>query len=390
MGCKGLPKSRDSQDKGALAPERGLPLSQRTLETLNRGDRIEGIYLLEDASLKTARNGKFFVPMTLRDRTATVKAMRWESSQEEFREIQKRPFIRIEGRVEEYQGAPQVIVDRLDPMSAEDAGLEATEFLPRTKHEIPELERELEERVAALQNDDVRQLVVTILARPGLRDRLRLSPAGKAMHHAYIGGLLEHVISLVQLADKVCDHYPWLDRDILIAGVLLHDIAKTEELGIENGFTYTAEGQLLGHIVMCCNWIHEAAKDIGNLDEEVVLQIQHLVASHHGKLEFGSPKRPSTPEALAMHFIDNLDAKLTGFLELFGKAAPGPGDPRFGDHSHLLETRPYFAQRLDGYNGMVTREMTPDSGSESRENRPSSSSDSGSSEKADKTGDLPF
>ena len=364
-------------------------MSQRKLETLNRGDRIEGIYLVEDASLKTARNGKFFVPMTLRDQSATVKAMRWESSQEEFRDIQNCPFLRIEGRVEEYQGAPQIIVDRLEPMTADQAGLQATEFLPRTKHEIPELERELEERVAAFQNDDVRQLVVTILARPGLRDRLRLSPAGKAMHHAYVGGLLEHVISLVQLADMVCDHYRWLDRDILIAGVLLHDIAKTEELGIENGFTYTTEGQLLGHIVMCCNWIHEAAKELGNLDEEIVLQIQHLVASHHGKLEFGSPKKPSTPEAIAMHFIDNLDAKLTGFLELFNKAAPGPGDSRFGEHSILLETRPYFAQQLDGHMGLEPRETVQHSA------RGGSTASSQNNEKnqeddSDRTGDLPF
>ena len=365
-------------------------MSQRKLESLNRGDRIEGIYLVEDASLKTARNGKFFVPMTLRDQSATVKAMRWESSQEEFREIQNCPFLRIEGRVEEYQGNPQIIVDRLEPMTADQAGLQATEFLPRTKHEIPELERELEERIAALKNDDVRQLVVTILARPGLRDRLRLSPAGKAMHHAYIGGLLEHVVSLVQLADRVCDHYRWLDRDILIAGVLLHDIAKTEELGIENGFSYTAEGQLLGHIVMCCNWIHEAARELGNLDEEIVLQIQHLVASHHGKLEFGSPKKPSTPEAIAMHFIDNLDAKLTGFLELFNKAAPGPGDSRFGDHSMLLETRPYFSQNLDGHSGLQPRETVQNSAQ--GRSRPASSQESGGSdsEENDRTGDLPF
>ena len=106
----------------------------------------------------------------------------------------------------------------------------------------------------------------------------------------------------------------------------------------------------------CCNWIHEAAKELGNLDEEIVLQIQHLVASHHGKLEFGSPKKPSTPEAIAMHFIDNLDAKLTGFLELFNRAAPGPGDSRFGEHSMLLETRPYFAQQLDGHMGLEPRE----------------------------------
>jgi 3'-5' exoribonuclease len=322
-------------------------LDQRTLDSVNRGDRLEGIFLVEGANLKTARNGKFFIQLTLRDHTAGIKAVRWESSQEEFRELDRNPFVRVQGRVEEYQGNLQSIIDSLEPVSASAAGLKAAEFLPRTPCDIEALERELEERVVSIKNESIRKLVVTVLARPGLRDQLRISPAGKSMHHAYIGGLLEHMVSLMNMADMVCDHYRWLDRDVLISGVILHDIAKTAELGIENGFSYTDEGQLLGHIVLCCNWIDEAAREVEDIDSELLLQIQHIVASHHGQLEYGSPKKPMTAEALAMHYIDNLDAKLMGFLELYRSAKPGPLDSRFGAHSYMLDVRPFFPRNLD-------------------------------------------
>jgi 3'-5' exoribonuclease len=353
-------------------------LNQQTLDSKQSGDRLEGVFLVENASLKTARNGKLFITMTLRDHTAGLKAVRWESSQEEFRGLDKNPFLRVQARVEEYQGNLQLILDNLSPLSASEVGLQAAEFLPRTSCDIEALERELEERVVSIKNSDVRQIVVKILERPGLRDQLRISPAGKSMHHAYIGGLLEHVMSLVNLADRVCDHYKWLDRDILIAGVLLHDIAKTSELGVENGINYTDEGQLLGHIVMCCNWIHEASLELDDVDRETTLQIQHIVASHHGLLEYGSPKKPATAEALAMHYIDNLDAKLMAFLGLFEKANPGPEDSRFGDHAYILDVRPYFPQQLDFQ------------GSTALERPTAKSSQPKPTDKEKGTGDLPF
>ncbi|MEC9475494.1 MAG: HD domain-containing protein [Planctomycetota bacterium] len=354
-------------------------MNQQTLDSRSSGDRIEGVFLVENASLKTARNGKLFITMTLRDHTLGLKAVRWESSQEEFRELNNNPFLRVQARVEEYQGNLQLILDQLDSLSAGEVGLQAAEFLPRTTCDIEELERSLEERVVAIRNSTARELVVKILERPGLREQLRISPAGKSMHHAYIGGLLEHVISLVNLADRICDHYTWLDRDVLIAGVILHDIAKTSELGIENGISYTDEGQLLGHIVLCCNWIHESSSELQDADQETVLQIQHIVASHHGFLEFGSPKKPMTAEALAMHYIDNLDAKLMAFLGLFEKANPGPQDNRFGDHSYILDVRPYFPQHLD-FHGSKALDR-PDS--DQNKPRPTKDADKG-------TGDLPF
>ena len=322
-------------------------MEQPLLKDISRGDRMGGIYLVDAANLKTARNGKHFIQLTLRDHTSSVKAMRWETTREEFREVESKPFLRVEGRVEEYQGNPQVIVDKLEALSSKDANIEASDFLPRTKMDIAQMQKDLEEMIAGISDEDIRNLVLRIFERPGLRKKFMAAPAGKMMHHAFIGGLLEHVLSLARLAEKVCDHYPMLDRDMLLAGVVLHDIGKTEELSFEDGFSYTDEGQMVGHIVMVVGWIDEAARDLGNLDSEMVLQLKHLVVSHHGKLEFGSPKKPMTAEALAMHFLDNLDAKLTGFFEAYEKLSPTVDSSRWGDMSFLLDVRPYFPRNLD-------------------------------------------
>ncbi|HIA27810.1 MAG TPA: HD domain-containing protein [Planctomycetes bacterium] len=353
-------------------------MEQPLLRDISRGDRMGGIYLVEGANLKTARNGKHFIQMALRDHTSSVKAVRWETSREEFRKVESKPFLRVEGRVEEYQGNPQVIVDKLEALSAKDANLEATDFLPRTKHDVDAMQKELEERIAAISDEGVRSLVLRILERPGLRENLRTAPAGKMMHHAYIGGLLEHVLSLVQLADKICDHYPRLDRDIFLAGVVLHDIGKTEELSCEDGFSYTDEGQMVGHIVMVVSWIDEAARDLGGLDPEMVLQLKHLVVSHHGKLEYGSPKKPMTAEALAMHFIDNLDAKLIGYFEAYDQLSPTAESSRWGEMSYLLDVRPYFPTGLD----FRTQPA--------RTGRPKTPPESGDASTTKESGQLPF
>ncbi|MGA1489602.1 MAG: 3'-5' exoribonuclease YhaM family protein [Planctomycetota bacterium] len=323
-------------------------MQEHLLKNLERGARIEGVFLVETANFKQTRNGKHFLQLVLRDHSASVKAVRWDSNRDEFRGVERCPFLRVSGRVEEYQGNTQIIVDQLEPVGAEDARVDPAEFLPRSRFDLDAMQKELEEIIASISDDGVRRIVLAVLDRPGLRRSFRNAPAGKTMHHAYVGGLLEHVLSLAQVAERICDHYRWLDRSMLIAGVVLHDIAKTAELSFDTGFGYTDEGQLIGHIVLVSRWIREAAETLGDVDPETVLQLEHLVLAHHGKLEFGSPKKPMTAEALAMHFIDNLDAKLAGYWQAFRQANPGPQDSRFGDQNFMLEVRPYFPRRLDG------------------------------------------
>ena len=323
-----------------------MPVSQPRLNDLRRGDTVEGVYLVEGANFKQSRNGKYFIQMTLRDRSAAVRALRWEATHEDFANLEKNPFLSVQGRCEEFQGNLQIIVDGFEPVSGEDARIDPKDFLPHAKRDINDMMSDLERIIAELPNAHVRDLINAVLARPEVAQGLPAAPAGKSMHHAYVGGLLEHVLSLSRLALHVSDQYPWLDRSIMIAGVILHDLGKASELSYQTGFGYTDEGQLLGHIVIALSWIDEAAKSVPNLPKETLLELKHIVASHHGKLEFGSPKTPMTAEAIALHFLDNLDAKLAAFHQAF-QDAPLVGKDRWSEYSHMFSSRLYFPNRMD-------------------------------------------
>lgn len=321
-------------------------MSQPRLNDIRRGDTVEGVYLVEGANFKQSRNGKYFIQMTLRDASAAVRALRWEATQKDYASLEKNPFLSVQGRVEEFQGNKQIIVDGFDPVSAEDARIDPKDFLPHSKYDIDDMLADLKQIIADMPNPGLRDLVQAVLARPEVVQGLPASPAGKSMHHAYVGGLLEHVLSLSRLALQIADHYPWLDRSMLIAGVVLHDLGKVNELSYMTGFGYTDEGQLLGHIVIVLGWIDDAARSVPSLDSKDLLELKHIVASHHGKLEFGSPKTPMTAEAIALHFLDNLDAKLAAFHQAF-QDAPLAGAERWSEYSHMFSSRLYFPERMD-------------------------------------------
>ncbi len=317
------------------------------LKDLRRGMSVSDVFLVESANFKQARNGSHFVQMVLRDCTGSVRALRWESNPEEFRQLETNPFALTSGRVEEYQGNLQIVVDELSSLSAEDAKVNPADFLPRTRHSIDAMEAELRTIIGNMKSVPLRTLVERVLDRPGGGEGLRGAPAGKTMHHAYIGGLLEHMLSLSKLALGVIDHYPWLDYDMMVAGVVLHDLGKIGELDYRAGFSYTMEGQLVGHISMAAQWIDEEARNVDGLDNETLLELKHIVLSHHGKMEYGSPKVPATAEALALHFLDNLDAKLAGYLDAYRNVAPRADGDRFSDYNVMLGTRLFFPRRLD-------------------------------------------
>ncbi len=329
------------------------------LRDVRRGESVDAVFLLESANFKQARNGKPFIQMVLRDRSASMKALRWEANREEFRLLERLPFIHISGRVEEYQGTLQIIIDELNSLSEEDARVNPSDFLPQSKYPLEEMKKRLDAVVRGIEDAPLRKLVEAVLARPGVREGLYRAPAGKAMHHAYLGGLLEHVLSLADLSHLVLGHYRWLDGSMLMAVVLLHDIGKVAELTYHVGFGYTDEGQLVGHIPIAVAWIDEAASGIPELAAERVTELKHLVASHHGKLEFGSPKVPMTGEALALHFLDNLDAKLAAYLQSYEDTALDPQGDRWGDFHTMLGARIYFPRGLDARLGRTPAPAAP-------------------------------
>jgi len=229
--------------------------------------------------------------------------------------------------------------------------VDKSDLLPSTTYDVTELWRLLLGYVESFTNPDLKRLLSTILADPAIADAYREAPAAKQLHHAWLGGLLEHVISLCTLADRVAAHYSLLDRDLLMTGVILHDIGKLRELSWEIGFEYTVEGVLLGHIQIGTALTERAIDGLPNFPPRLKTLVLHMILSHHGKLEFGSPKLPMIPEALALSFLDDLDAKMQAIQGEFDKCIREgkPGDEMTGkvwalDQRQLLNTKRWLGE----------------------------------------------
>ena len=223
--------------------------------------------------------------------------------------------VQVDGTVEEYRGACQLRVRKIVKCAPEEYDLR--DYLPRSTRDPEEMYAVLLERLRRVPESPVRALLLFLMEDPAIAEKYKLAPAAASFHHAYLGGLLEHVISLVKLGDHLCDHYGWVDRDLVLAGLVLHDLGKIEELSFTRGFTYTTRGQLLGHITIGLDIIHERIRAMPDFPAALRDKIEHLILSHHGKLEFGSPKEPMFPEALLVHYLDDLDSKLESMRSQF-------------------------------------------------------------------------
>jgi 3'-5' exoribonuclease len=226
--------------------------------------------------------------------------------------------VKIRGSVTRFDDRSQIKVEQLRKAQAGEA--EKADLLPCTTHDVAVLWSRLEATVDSLANPDLKRLLQALLADPAIAQAYREAPAARQLHHAWLGGLLEHVVSLLGLAERVASHYPLLDRDLLVTGVILHDIGKIRELIWEVGFDYTVEGVLLGHIQMGVDLVEKTIAALPGFPERLRTLVLHMILSHHGKLEFGSPKLPMIPEALALNFIDDFDAKMRAVETEFEKS----------------------------------------------------------------------
>ncbi|MCZ6792413.1 MAG: HD domain-containing protein [Planctomycetota bacterium] len=311
---------------------------------LRRGDKISGaVFLVEAANFKQTRNQKYFIQMRLRDSSAAVKAIRWEATQQLYSSFGVGDFLRIDGRVEEFQGQLQVIIDQIEPVSADE--VEISGYLPTAERDPEEMERELLHAVEEVEDPSLRQLLAAVLEDPRVRSGLLRCPAGKALHHAYVGGLLEHIVSLLEVTRFLAKHYQQLDRDLLYAACILHDIGKVEELTYTSSFQYTDRGQLIGHIGLGMLLIEEKAREIPELPEETLLHVQHIIASHHGLPEHGALKLPMTAEAIMFHLIDNLDAKLATLKAIDSELGPEEAG-RDSSAGKWSEFKPYLNRKI--------------------------------------------
>jgi 3'-5' exoribonuclease len=280
------------------------------------GDAIDDIFLITDKQLRANRNGNLYLQLELRDRTGCISARLWNAGEQVFRMFESGDFLLVKGKVQLFQGALQMILTHIDRVQPE--GVSLADFLPHTEHDVSKLWDRLRGILMKLSNPHLRGLAECFFMDEKFVEEFCRVPAGIRNHHAYLGGLLEHVVSLMDAAERILPVYPELDRDLLLAGVFLHDIGKVRELSFGKAFAYTNEGQLVGHLVIGVEMLNEKVARVSELTGEtfpgeLLLRLKHMILSHHGTYEFGSPKLPMTPEAIALHHLDNFDAKVHSF-----------------------------------------------------------------------------
>ncbi|MFO0881029.1 MAG: OB-fold nucleic acid binding domain-containing protein [Gemmataceae bacterium] len=301
--------------------------SRRFVQALADGDNVEEVYLVLDKQLRANRNGNLFLQLELRDRTGSISARLWNAGEAQFRSFESGDFLLVKGKVQLFQGALQMILNGLSRVPGERVDL--ADFLPHTEKDVSKLYERLRTLLRSLGDPHLRALVESFLMDESFTQAFCRAPAGIRNHHAYIGGLLEHVVCMLEAADRLAPLYPDLNRDLFLMGVFLHDIGKVRELTFDRNFAYSDEGQLIGHLVigveMLQTMVVRAAQLTGEpFPNELLLRLKHLILSHHGTHEFGSPRLPMTPEAIALHHLDNLDAKLHTFTREI-KEDPNPG-----------------------------------------------------------------
>jgi 3'-5' exoribonuclease len=291
-------------------------MARRFVRHMADGDAVDDVFLVVDKQLRANRNGNLYLQLELRDRTGSMSARLWNAGEPLARSFEAGDFVQIKGKVQLFQGALQMILSYVDRVETEKVDL--AEFLPHTEQDVSKLYARLRDYLMKLTNPHLRALAECFFMDQEFVSAFCRCPAGVRNHHAYIGGLLEHVVNLLDAADKIAALHADLDRELLLMGVFLHDIGKVRELVFDRAFAYSDEGQLVGHLVIGVEMLNEQVRRVPDLTgepfpPELLLRLKHMIVSHHGSYEFGSPKLPMTPEAIALHHLDNLDAKVHSF-----------------------------------------------------------------------------
>ena len=270
--------------------------------------------------------GGQYLALTLGDKTGTMEARMWEDFATSITNCNEGCYVKVQGQISKYQGKFQITLTKL--RLAASSEVDTADFVPTTKFDIPEMWHELRGYVDAFENPDLRRLVFAFLDDPAIGSAYREAPAAKVLHHAWIGGLLEHVLTLVRVCRAAAPFYPEVDPDLLITGAILHDIGKVRELSWGTTFSYTLEGQMIGHISIAQGMLREKIAALPDFPDKLRVLVEHMILSHHGKYEFGSPKLPMTPEAVLLSALDDVEAKMQAMRNEFARdtAAGKSGD----------------------------------------------------------------
>jgi len=315
-------------------------MAHKFINEINPGETIDDIYIAKDPILRSTTRGDLYIAMFLQDRTGQVNGRMWQATETIYKALPKPGFVHIQGRSELYQNNLQIIINNVSTVDGSNVSID--DFLAQTDKDTQQMFEDIKKIVSQVKNPQLKALVGAFLADAELMDKFRTAPAAIKMHHNYIGGLLEHTHNMLRVANAILPLYPNIQADMVLAGIFLHDIGKTEELSYDMAFSYTDSGQLIGHISKSLVMINQKADALRSkgtqIDQTVLDAIGHIILSHHGQYDFGSPKLPATAEAFMVYYIDDLDAKMNQVTALIESDM---SDSNWTGWNNALQTKLY-------------------------------------------------
>jgi len=315
-------------------------MKKRYLRELESGAAVDQALLVRSKALRAARNGTFYIELELADRSGSMPARLWNATRDLFESFEADSFVRVLGRVETYRDQLQMVVNSIT--NARDSDIDPADFFPATERDVNEMLASLKKVAAQVKEKHLLALLDAFFEDEDFCREFSRAPAAVQYHHAVLGGLLEHSLSVAELAVEIAPRYPAVDADLLVTGAILHDIGKIDELTYARSFGYSDSGNLVGHVVLGLLRVEGKARLIEDFPPHLLGTLRHLILSHHGEYEYGSPKLPMSVEAVALHHLDNLDAKLNAFQKIIEEDL----DPTsmWTEWSRMFERRLYKGQ----------------------------------------------
>ncbi|MGD2094413.1 MAG: HD domain-containing protein [Phycisphaerales bacterium] len=315
-------------------------MAHKFINQIEPGESVNDIYIVKDPILRSTTRGDLYIAMFLTDRTGQLNGRMWQATEAVYKSLPKPGFVHIQGRSELYQNNLQIIVNNVSIVDADKVDIE--DFLERSKKDTKQMFEEVKAIIAGVKNPQLKAVIGEFMADAELMEKFCNAPGGVKLHHNYVGGLLEHTHNMLRVAVAILPLYPDVQADLVLTGIFLHDIGKTEELSYDIAFSYTDSGQLIGHVVKSLLMINQKAEMLrakgAKIEQSVLDALGHIILSHHGEYEFGSPKLPATAEAFMVYFIDDLDAKINQVTMAIDNEL---GDSNWTAWKNALQTRLY-------------------------------------------------
>jgi len=311
-------------------------VKKQFLREIKPGTAVDDVFYVTRRDIKERRDGAPFLTFQFQDRSGTVNGIMWDGVEDALKCLESSGFYRVQGRLGDYQGKPQLTVSAIYPAATEE--VKRDDFVTASRYDRGEMLERIRQYIAAVKDPHLRQLLDSFFGDAAFVEQFALAPGGAAVHHAYLGGLLEHTLFMARMAETAGAIHEEVNSDLLMAGVILHDIGKVREYSYESALDHTFDGRLLGHIVMGYEMVRERIADIKGFPEELARILLHIILAHHGHMEFGSPKTPKFAEAFIVYFLDNMDARVA----MFRDATDRNKGVKWTDYHPYLETNVYI------------------------------------------------